>query len=239
MAAAVLAAASSACSGGDDKNACETQLDCVEGYLCELPEEGGGMGTCERIGGWDPGDDDDDETGGDDDDSAVDGGTGPGEGPEYGEYYPFPVMTWGARGRSWIDLGVTSVEGGLGCALVTDEDAVPGRQAAQVLVRFAPYAEDACPEGSFGLQSASSCANDLDVVDLQPDCAVYRAWNDAGEQVSQLFAVGGGATVTESGQRCTIMFEVTFPGGNTVTETFGFDFDPYDYSDEDPLFCGH
>jgi hypothetical protein len=228
VAAAVLAAASSACSGGDDKNACETQLDCVEGYLCELPE-GGGTGTCEPIDGWPSGDDDDDDGQGGPPDP--DGGVNfvdasGGGGSEFGSFESFSAATGGSTSYGPLHVAVTTLTGGLGCALVGDQDAAPGRKASQV---YAVLDADiyTCPSGSYGLRSASACAQDYEGY-IPDDCALFRAWNEDGEQVAQLFATGGSLTVVGNGEQCTMTLDMSFPGGN-VTETFSF----YYYDDYD------
>jgi hypothetical protein len=210
--AAAVAAASSACSGGGEKNACETQSDCVEGFLCEQGEEGA-TGTCEPIE----------------------------DGVEFGEFYPFTAETGGSTHDYDLTVAVTSLSGGPGCALVADQDTAPGRQAAQVFARFATPTDSihTCPEGNYGLRNASTCADGYLTEGGNPgsipiDCALYRVWDADGRQASQLFALGGSLSVEEQSSGCVMTLDVSFRGG-TVAATFRFAVD--DRYSEEP-HCG-
>ncbi|HUS63406.1 MAG TPA: hypothetical protein VMZ28_02645 [Kofleriaceae bacterium] len=222
---------------GDGKDSCVTQDDCVDGYtcvdrVCEGPP--GGFG-----GGGDGGDDGDDD------------GPGDGEGggdwavEEFGTVADISAATLGLTAVNDYDtlIALTSVDGGLGCALVGDEDAAPGGAAAMLSLKpDADGGDDRCPDGTYGLlDDVDDCGRIDPVTGLDVGCAVYRAWDASGEPSALRLATGGYVTITatpvsDEETSCDVELSVSFAGGVTIEDSFSFSYSPLA---PDGAFCQH
>ena len=209
---------------GDGKDSCVTQDDCVDGYtcvdrVCEGPP--GGFG-----GGGDGGD-------GDDDGVVVGGGDGSVE--EFGSVADISAATLGLTAVNDYQtlISITDVSGGLGCALVGDEDAAPGGAAAMLSLKpDVEGGDDRCPEGTHGiLDNPDICGSVYPITGLNDGCAAYRAWDASGEPSAFRLATGGSVTVTatDTGEQIDCDVELS-------VDSFSFSYSP---GAPDSAFCQH
>ena len=226
---------------GDDKDSCRTQADCSDGFtcvdqVCENPLGGGG---------GDDGDGDSDPVDPGDDDGAGGGGGNDGLQEEFGSVQDMAPATLGLTAVNDYDtlIALTTASGGLGCAMVGDEDAAPGGAAAMLSVKpDAEGGDDRCPDGTYGLlDDPEYCGNYVPVIGINPGCAAYRAWDASGDLSAFRLATGGYVTVTatpvtDEEITCDVELSVSFAGGVTISDAFSFSYNPYA---PEGAFCQH
>ena len=140
--------------------------------------------------------------------------------PEFGDY---------------VSVTVTSLEGNLGCALTTNLGAAPGTAASSTAVVFEPESGDErCPPGVFAVR------NDPDLCERGQSggCALYRRWDEEGNEVAKVLARGGYVSITATEEseeltRCDVEVNVNFAGGS-VKKSFSFSFNPFEPTQD---FC--
>lgn len=235
--AALLSVLLAGCLSDDEKTVCAQPSDCLDGYLCL-------ENVCEPVGAGGP----DGGSGGDDD--GGDDGPGDGDGPDGGDDFELgtvealEVGSWGltAVEGGGTAVAATSADGGLGCALVGDEEAAPGGAAAVVLVKIAGDGDDRCPAGSYSIRNDPDECSRLDLgTQLRAGCALYERWDDSGELVARRLGMGGFVSVAQEAVsdteiRCSVDFEVSFAGGLSAGASYAFSYDPFAPT---AAFCGH
>ena len=191
--------------------------------------DGDGDGDGDAIDSEDPdeiaqtGDGDGDgENGGED----VDGGTHwPwGVDPNFGKFATYtPARSGLSKDLGLMNATVTSVHNELGCALVGDDKASAGRQAALTMVVLESELDGyACPEG------VHPVIDDLGKCDrfeeLAPGCALYKRWDDTGKQIAALRAVGGYLSIERledfEPPMCSVKLSVSFGADHLVEHEF-------------------
>jgi hypothetical protein len=221
---------------GDGKDSCRTQADCLDGYTCIDQECSGGGGG----GSGDDGGDDGSDPGNDD---GAGGGGGSGAQEQFGTVAALAAASLGLASVNDYQtvVSLTTAGGGLGCAMVGDEDASPGTAAAMLSVKpDAADGDDRCPEGTFGILDDEDICGYLSVSGLHEGCAAYRAWDASGEPSAFRLATGGYVTITATpaGDQvtCDVELSVSFAGGPTIADAFSFEYDPLA---PDGAFCTH
>lgn len=222
---------------GDGKDSCMTQADCSDGFTCvDQVCEGtlGGGGGDEGGGG-----------GGDDETGGGDSGGSDGLPEQFGTVADISAASLGLTAVNDYDtlIALTNASGGLGCAMVGDEDAAPGGAAAMLSLKpDADGGDDRCPAGTYGLlDDVEYCGAVYPVTGLNPGCAAYRAWDAGGEPSAFRLATGGYVTVTATPVTdeqidCDVELSVSFDGGVTIADAFAFSYDPYG---AESSYCEH
>ena len=196
---------------GQQKTACNGPADCLDGYAC-------GNGTCVR---------------------QADGGVtvvdAPHSGGDYGDVQALAPGTAGVTAfpDSYTLAGVTTATGGLGCAMLDNENAAPGTDTAVAYAKIdkGQSGDTRCPAGTFAIMNDPvACAVDP-FSGVRPGCAIYRRWDASGTQVASRRAIGGYVTiqntfVSSSAQRCDVDISMRFAGSVTISKTFSFQYNP-------------
>jgi hypothetical protein len=163
---------------------------------------------------------------------------------EHGRYKKFVIASSGLttlEGSS-VRIGVTSAAGNLGCGLTSGVGATPGREAVAVAMHINPEGDGRCPAGVYPVEyDPEDCSFHNEFGVLPDNCASYKYWDEKGELAAYLLARGGVVSITEQREsenvtHCKVEVSLTFEGGNTVEDTFGYTFDPFGPSD---AFCAH
>jgi len=202
------------CLHGGGKDACETQSDCLTGYVCRNQ-------MCETGGG--------DMLGNPDD-------------KEFGDVQAMTSASEGLYAFDYKDLiGTTTAGGPLGCTLVRDEMASPGTSASIVYARISKQGGDTrCPTGNYSvLDDVRTCSSTFG--GLFPGCVWYKRWDASGVQAASRFAIGGyvavqDVAVSSNDHMCSVDLSATFTGGVTVRSSFSFVYNVYGPEES---FCAH
>ena len=214
------------CSIHDDggKDACNTQTDCLNGFICTnhtcVDPNGSNMGSS----------------------NGSPDAPGP-PGSQYGDVQPITAASNGLTAADYNALiGTTTASGGLGCAVIHDESAAPGTTASLVYAKIArgSTGDTRCPTGNHAVvDDPMACNNDFG--GLLPGCVQYKRWDDAGKQIANRLAIGGyiaiqQTTISSMDYRCSVDLSASFVGGVTIHSTFSFDYNPYGPEES---FCTH
>ena len=158
------------------------------------------------------------------------GGGGDAGGSDAGNTGTFEPFTIGARGLNTTSsyeliIGATAATSPVGCTLFSSEKANPGQATSLVYAKFKAESGSYCPEGSYAINGEQGYCSQLLLGALPYGCAVYKSWDASGTQVSNLFAIGGGATVTNTSlgngdQLCVVEIQLLFPGGASWSDAY-------------------
>ena len=144
--------------------------------------------------------------------------------PNFGKFGSYtPARSGFSQDLGLMNVSVTSVRNELGCALVGDDKASAGRQAALAMVVVeSDLDEYACPEGVHPVIDDIEKCKSFD--GLRVGCALYKRWDDAGKQVAALRGVGGYVSIERVGgdttAMCSVKFSVSFGEGHLVEHEF-------------------
>lgn len=202
-----LAALATGCDLDDNnKNACVTAADCLDGYQCVANVCSGGH----------------------------QGGTDAPSGPYFGTVEAMTPQTTGVAAANYQTLvGATSVLGTLGCAVVGDLQASPGASAAVVYAKIhADTGDTRCPTGTFAIVNDFDLCMQTFPDELHPGCAIYRRWDASGQQVANQLATGGyvqseQVVLGEMEYRCDVQLSIQFAGGVAIGKAFSFTYNPF------------
>jgi hypothetical protein len=132
---------------------------------------------------------------------------------------------------SFFNVSVTDITSSIACTMALDWSNAAGVAGAQVFASFYDSSFQACPAGTYGIDS-TICNADSAGSTVPENCARYRRWDPTGTQVADVFATGGAVTITDNVYDCRIDMNLVFAGGVTFTHTVSLPFP------EDPaLWC--
>ena len=205
------------CLSGGGKDACQTQADCVNGYVCSNQ-------VCVA------------------DDGTRTDHPGGSDSKEFGDVQAMTSASEGLYAFDYKELiGTTTAGGPLGCSLVRDENASPGTAVALVYAKIMKQGGDGrCPTGNYAvLNDPTLCIMTLN--GLYPGCVQYKRWDATGTQVTNRLAIGGYVAVQDnvvssSDHMCSVDMSATFAGGVTVRSSYSFAFNVYGPEES---FCAH
>jgi hypothetical protein len=151
--------------------------------------------------------------------------------PATGTFVDFAHSSSAMATGSFFNVSVTDVTSSIACSMALDWSNAAGVQGAQVFASFYDPSFQACPAGTYGIDS-TLCNAEFAGSTVPEDCARYRRWDASGSQVADVFAAGGAVTITDNLSECRIDMNLVFPGGLTFTHTVSMPFP------EDPaLWC--
>jgi hypothetical protein len=165
----------------------------------------------------------------------------PGNVREFGSFESFQAGTLAyVQDESSLSLAIVSEGGGAGCALGSDEHGAPGGSASLVLVRVPiELYSTLCPEGVHAIRDEREYCGNAWAESLPMGCAVFRSWNDDGEQTAEVLAHGGFVSLSRTDDgNCAAELSVSFKGGHRVADDTSLVLDGRVVTDEE-LFCFH
>lgn len=160
---------------------------------------------------------------------------------EYGSFESFDAGTLAyVQDEASLTLAVVSESGGAGCALGSDEQGAPGGSASLVLVRVPiELYSTLCPEGVYAIRNEREYCGDRWADALPNGCAVFRSWNDDGEQTAEVLANGGFVSLSRTDDgNCAAEVNVTFKGGHKVADEVSLVLGGETVTDEE-IVCFH